>query len=79
MILLILQTRTHTRTRAENIDPKQGRLEPQKWLLCLENMKVFTIKVQNSMGHGIRMVFGAMRSTHGWLRWGVRLTLDKKR
>ena len=61
MILLILQTRTHPRTRAENIGPKQDRLEPQKGLLSLEKMKVFAIKVQNSMGHDIRMVFGAMR------------------
>ena len=47
--------------RAENIYPKQGRLELQKGHLSLEKMKVFAIKVRNSMGHDIRMVFGAMR------------------
>ena len=61
MILLILQTRTHPRMHAENIVPKQGLLEPQKGLPSLEKMKVFAIKVQNLMGHGIRMVFDAMR------------------
>ena len=54
MILLILQMRTHPRTRAENIDPKQGRLEPQKGLLSLEKMKVFAI----SKFYGARHPYG---------------------
>ncbi len=66
MILLILQTRTHPIMRAENIDPKQGRLEPQKGHLSLEKMKVFAIKVRNSIGHDIRMIFGAI-SPNSWM------------
>jgi len=63
---LILHTSTNPRTRAENIDPKQGRLEHQKGLPSLEKMKVFAINVRNLMGHDIRMVFGAM-SPNLWM------------
>ena len=54
-IWMILQTRTHPSTRADNIGPKKGRLGPIKWLTSLEKMKVFAITARNSMGRYVHM------------------------
>ena len=76
---MILHTRTHPSTRAENIDPKKGRLGPLKGLTSLEKMKAFAITVRNSMGRYIHMDFRsyAPQPMDGY--GGVRLTLEKKR
>ena len=57
VIWMIFHTRTHPSTRAENLDPKKGRLGPLKGLTSLEKMKVFAITVRNSMGRYIHMDF----------------------
>ena len=56
-IWMIFRTYTHPSTHAENLDPKKGRLGPQKGLTSLEKMKVFAITVRNSMGRYIHMDF----------------------
>ena len=52
----ILHTRTLLSSRADNIEPKKGRLGLQKWLSRLEKTIFFAITAQNSIGRHIRMV-----------------------
>jgi hypothetical protein len=40
---------------AENIDPKKGRLGPQKWPVGLEKMKVIAVTTQISMSWHIEI------------------------
>ena len=61
----ILHTRTHLSSRADNIEPKKGRLGLQKWLSRLEKTFFFAITVQNSIGRQIRMVIRSY-SPHPW-------------
>ena len=76
---MILHTRTHPSTRAENIDPKKGRLVPLKFLTSLEKLKFLQLQLEIEWGATSILTSGAMPPTHGWLRWGVRLALEKKR
>ena len=79
VILLILQTCTHPKMRAENIDPKQGRLEPQKGSQVWKNESFSLLKFEIRWGMTSVWSLVLCAPTHGWLRLGVRLTLDKKR
>ena len=64
---------------ADNMNPKKALLGPLKGLTSLEKMKYFfNYSLQfNGVIHAYGLpVLGA--ATHGWLRWGVRLALEKK-
>ena len=76
---MILHTRTHKSTRAEKCEPKKGLSGPQKGLRNLEKMIFckYCSKFDGALHPYCLLVLCA--PTHGWLRWGVRLTLEKKR
>jgi hypothetical protein len=48
---------THGITCAKNIEPKKGRMGPQKWPAGLEKTKVISITAQILMSRHIRLVF----------------------
>jgi hypothetical protein len=63
---MILHTRTHPSTRAENIDPKKGRLVPLKWLTSLKKLEFLQLQLEIKWGATSILTSGAMRP-NPWL------------